>query len=1265
MKKFLKWLGIVFGILLVVVIVFATWLLQAESGARFALARVKAALSDKLTVEQSRGALVSPLILEGVRYRDAQAGIDIRIKRIQVDYAVFGLLSKSLHVSALDASGVDVALTTVPAIAPQAPAPSLQSLLTPPLAIFLDRAHIAAINVTQDGKPAFIADTFDVAATWTSTALTIQKLTLRAPDGSIDLVGGVSSYSDYRGAAKGSFDWKAQDRRIAGTLDANNDGGTATIALQLAQPLIAAVNGTIESRNDALPWTATVHIPTFDPRPLTGSDVLHSLAIDLSGSGDRTHGNVTSNLELNSHHVALDPLRYELSGKTLIVDTVRIHSPEAQGILTAKGKAQLDANPISADVSLDWSDVELPADIVGQLLATHGTLHASGSAEKFGATGDFALGPPGKLANISIALDGTQQAIELHRLELKQAQGGLDVTGNVQLQPQIAWTLQSTAKHFDPGAFAKEWPGSIDLALSTNGKVEKNATAGTLKIDKISGTLRQRQLSGQADLSFAWPLAVDGTLDLKSGNSSIGIKGKTAEQTDIAATLSIASLGDWIPSSAGSLRGTIGLKGKWPKLDAQANLSGAKISSGDMHIDALAITADVRDISAPNGQVKLDAQKIDGGNYKFDRVVVDAHGDQSAHSFSVDAQGPQLGFALAANGALTHSDKDQTGWQGSLTALTLSPKDGAAWKLTKPSAVSYAKDGMRLGELCLGAVASSLCATASQNADQSLQAKFSIAHLPLASVAHFSSPDAPLRLDGEINGSGTIARGADGALSGDASITSASGSIAYPDSGAQPLVSYKDFAITAKLDPRQSAIDIRSAFDNGGRLDGHITIGANVSSGAPLSGNIAANVNNLGFIDLLSTQTASTKGKIDAKIALSGTTSHPNAAGDVALTGFATEIPSAGLKLHDGTIKLHSDNGTAFGVDGTIGSDEGKLAVAGTLGIGKDAPIDIKIDGDNFLAADIPGARVHVSPALTLTRKSGSLVLNGTVTVPRADVDLGKLPGGGISQASPDIVITDAQRAPSEGSVPIIADITVKFGAGQKLDLDLRQGQEVHLVGFGLNGYLGGQIAVQDYPGRATVGRGQILVDGTYKAYGQDLKIEQGRLLFAGTPVDNPGLDLRATRGFTDPDVTVGLQVRGTAQVPILTVFSEPAMEQSDALSYLVAGKPLNQLKSGEGDAVGSAARALGTAGGDLLAKSVGRKVGLDDVGVADSTAVGGAALTIGKYLSPRLYLSYGVGLFTPGEVVTLRYRLTRLFNIEIQNGTLSSRAGINYKIEK
>ena len=1264
MKKWLKRTGLAVAILIVVIGALAMWLLQAESGARFALERVKAMLSDKLSVERSRGTLTSPLTLEGVRYRDAESGIDVRIKSVKVEYALSGLFSRTLHVSSLEVSGVDVALTTVPGTTPQAPPPSLQTLLTPPLSILLDHASIATISIVQDGQPLFAADSLDLAATWTPTALQLQKLTLRAPDGNVDLSAAVTSYADLRGTAKGTFDWNVQpDRRAAGSLDLDNDGKNAHIVLQLTQPTTLSLDGIVASRDNALPWTATLHVPRFDPRRLVANDTLQSVALDVSGSGDRTHGKVAATLGLNAHTVALDPLQYTFDGKKLVIDTVRIRSPEAQGVLTAKGFAQLDADPITGDASIAWSDVELPADLVGQPLATHGSLHAGGSAAAFTAAGDFALGPPGKLADISIALDGTQKTIELHRLALKQPKGDLDVTGHLQLPPQVQWQLQASAHRFDPGAFAKEWPGAIDFALSTNGKMENPGASGDLTIEKLSGTLRQRPVSGSANLTFASPLAVNGTLDLKSGNSSIAIKGKAADLTDISAELAIANLGDWIPTTAGTLRGTVAAKGKWPDLDASANLAGSKIGYGEVRVENLVVTADVKDIRSPSGTVNISAQNLVDGNYAFDAIKLNAHGDASNHSLTLDARGPQFAGSLGLSGALTHPGKDQTGWQGSLTALSLTPKDGAAWMLTRPSSIAYSPASAQIGELCLASENAHICASGAQAADQSLQAKFSIAHLPLKTIATFADPDAPLRLDGEINGDGNLARSSAGALSGNANIASAAGSIAYPDSQQQPLVSYRDFTITAKLDTQQSAIDVHGAFDQDGRLDGHIAIGG--GDNRSLAGTITASMNNLGFIDLLSTQTASTRGAVNAKIALSGTTSKPNASGDVALSGFATEIPAAGLKLRDGRITLHSDDGSAFKVDGSIASDEGRLAVTGSLGVDKNAPIDLKIDGDNFLVADIPGARVHISPALTITRKDADIVVNGQVTVPRANVDLGKLPGGGVSQASPDIVITDAERAPNATSSPIIADITVKLGAGEKLDMDLRQGQEVHLVGFGLDGYLSGQIAVQDYPGRAAVGRGQIIVNGTYKAYGQDLTIDAGRLLFAGTPLDNPGLDLRATRGFTDPDVTVGLQVRGTAQVPVLSVFSDPAMEQSDALSYLVAGKPLNQLKSGEGDAVGSAARALGTAGGDLLAKSVGRKMGLDDVGVADSTAVGGAALTIGKYLSPRLYLSYGVGLFTPGEVVTLRYRLTRLFNIEIQNGTLSSRAGINYKIEK
>jgi translocation and assembly module TamB len=126
-------------------------------------------------------------------------------------------------------------------------------------------------------------------------------------------------------------------------------------------------------------------------------------------------------------------------------------------------------------------------------------------------------------------------------------------------------------------------------------------------------------------------------------------------------------------------------------------------------------------------------------------------------------------------------------------------------------------------------------------------------------------------------------------------------------------------------------------------------------------------------------------------------------------------------------------------------------------------------------------------------------------------------------------------------------------------------------------------------------------------------------------------------------------------------------MSQANALSYLVAGKPLDEIGSGEGegDALQSAARSLGTAGGGLLAKSIGRRLGVDELAIKDEEMIGGSALTVGQYLSPKLYVSYGVGLFEPGEVITLRYKLKKDFSIQAQTGPEDMRAGVEYRIER
>ena len=1266
MKKWLKRIGIAVAVLVFLGIAFSLWLQYTTSGARFALARVQGAMDGKLAIADVGGSLSGPLLLTGVRYRDPKTGVDAKVGTVRVQFALSKLLGSVLQFENVDIDNVDIALTTIPPPAAPPPPTPLQQLLTPPLAIFLDRLHLGRTQIALDATPLFALDSLDLSASWTNAGLAVHQFALRTPDGRVDLNGALTSYADYRGQAKADVEWKVAPYRVAGSLDFANDGRQSTFTLALTQPTRATLTGTLVPAAATLPWTLVLDVPAFDPAPITQSPTLNNLAVTLRGSGDRNGGTLTGSVDANSHRVLLDPFEFALAAQTLTIEQLRLRSPEAPGTLNASGKVQLGAKPVGGDLVLNWEGVELPADLVGQMLDTQGSINASGNARQFAAKGDVTIGPRGKPAHLALDLAGSPERIDLHQLELKQPKGGLSASGEIVLKPRISWKLEAKASQLDPSAFAAQWPGSLSFALSTNGNVETDGPRGTLRLDNLSGNLRQRALSGKGEIAFAPPLSVDGTLNLASGNSHVELRGKGGTQTDANVNIAIVSLGDWLPQAGGSLHGDVALKGTWPKLAVGAQLHGAKLAYADSHVEALDLNLQANDVGvSPGGSLGLKATRVATAGYVFDTLSLDAEGDQGKHSVKLDAHGAPLTLGLTLDGALTNKPNQPPAWRGSITALNVALKDRPPWQLAAPAAATYTTGEFTLGELCLHADAPSICVSATSRADGSLQSKYTLQHLPLDLITRLAAPDAPLHVVGEIDGSGELARAADGALNGHANLASANGSIAYPDDAAQPLVAYQAFAVDAVLAPQHSTVTLKSDLNDGGKLEGHVTLGANGPNGMPLSGEISAHIANLRFVDLLTTSLSATQGKVEGRFTLAGTTSTPSVSGQLALNEFATEVPAAGIKLRDGAISVHSRDGQTFDVDGSITSGDGKLKLSGNLGLGTNAPLSLKIDGDNFLAADIPGAQVRISPALTLQRDEKRFTLNGDVTVPRADIDMSKLPGGGAAKASSDVVITDEHAPPAPTSLPLDAVVTVKFGAGEKLAMDLRQGREVHLVGFGLNGYLGGQITVQDHPGKATLGRGQIEVNGTYKAYGQDLTIEQGRLLFASTPVENPGLDIRATRAFPDQNVTVGLQVRGTAAAPELSVFSTPAMEQSDALSYLVAGKPLSQLQGGEGNAVGSAARALGTAGGDLLAKSIGAKMGVDDVGVADSSAVGGAALTVGKYLSPRLYLSYGVGLFAPGEVVTVRYRLTRHFDAEVQNGTLSSRAGVNYKIEK
>lgn len=1247
-RRWLKRIGIALAVLVVLLTAGLWWLLGTTSGLHFALNRATAASDGAIAVQSAQGDLAGPLQLSGIDYRDKQSGMRAHVDQVKADIALWSLLAGRVHFVELTASGVKVAMRT-PAQPPPESSTSLS--LKPPVNLVIDHAHVENIHVSQDGKPVFVANTLDLIGSWTSRGLVVKQLRLRAPHGQADLAGQLALAKGHPGKGHGSFRWTLDDTTWAGQLDAHGNGQTAQLELTLTSPMTATLRLNLQ-QGGSWPWTASLTAPPFNAEPLLGDSSIKTLALALHGKGDRHGGTLDGRIGLNQVSLHLEPLkiRYDADRQQVLIDQLVMTSPQIKGRLEGHGTLDLAAEPVTANMALDWRDVLVPESVAGQKLASAGDITLKGSAESYQVKGRMTLGPPGQMAHLALDLSGTPKLVTLEHLTVKQPKGNLDTHGTVTLKPSMAWDLVLKGEHFNPGLILAGWNGALDIDLATQGTLTPDGPDASFTLDKLDGKLRQRSLAGQGKLHLTPERVVNGKLSLTSGHSRIVLDAAGKHSNHIDLHLAIVSLNDWLPDASGALHGNVAIRGLWPKLAVNGHVYGQKLAVGEYHVDKLDLKADLPDLSHPGGTLDLTANDLMLGSFAFASVTLQGSGNAAHHSLHLDATGKPLSLKLALTGSMRGK-----AWNGTLSTLDLDLHGLPPWRLQEPAQLAWNQGKASLSQTCLTAGTPVLCLSAQQDRDGALDATYRLHAIPLALVTTAIGDGLPLRSEGVINGEGNIHRNANGDLSGQASLSSPKGRINYVDRPDLPLLAYDNLGIKANLAPDRQHVTLTATFSHGGHLDGNIDITGKQKA---LSGQVDMRLDSLAPIELFTSAVANIKGHLDGHFRFGGTLDQPDLDGRAALKDFSAELPALGLKLHDGQVDVATTGTRQLRLDGHIGSGDGTLKLGGTLGLGSGTATRLNIQGDKVLAADIPAARVVVSPDLAIAKNAEGLDITGKVSIDKADIKLENLPGAGAVQASPDVVVVDdKKKAEQQAALPVSANLTVDLG------------HRTHIVGYGLNGQVSGQLLVHQEPGKATTGRGQIVINGTYKAYGQDLIIKQGRLLFASTPIDNPGLDIRAIREL-HPNATisdnevVGLQISGTAKRPVMTVFSNPPMEQSDALSYLITGKPLSQVKGGEGNLVNAAAQALGSATGDLLAKGIGAKLGID-ASVSNSAALGTAAFTVGKYLSPRLYLSYGVGLFDPGQVITLRYILSRRWYFEAEQATDFSRASFNYRIER
>ncbi|MGB5541620.1 MAG: translocation/assembly module TamB domain-containing protein, partial [Gammaproteobacteria bacterium] len=422
-----------------------------------------------------------------------------------------------------------------------------------------------------------------------------------------------------------------------------------------------------------------------------------------------------------------------------------------------------------------------------------------------------------------------------------------------------------------------------------------------------------------------------------------------------------------------------------------------------------------------------------------------------------------------------------------------------------------------------------------------------------------------------------------------------------------------------------------------------------------LLGELSLDWPDIGLLSRWTPEVRDLRGRIDGRMQIEGTPAAPRLEGRLALSEGAATLVTPGLELADVGIELAGQPAGDIRITASARSGGGSLQIDGFANpVERTATLALR--GEKFQVMNTPEASVTTTPDLQLAVDSEQASITGRIDIPSAQLRPRSPPPSAVSVSPDQVIVEEGGQDATQERYPVTARVRIVLG--DAVDID----------GLGLSGKLHGDVQVIQLPVQPATASGELSIsDGHYEAYGQNLAIRTGRLLFSGGAVTEPGLDVEAVRKPA-PDVLVGVRARGQLRAPKFTVFSEPAMPQSQQLSWLVLGRPLDGGTSdSQRSAMQTAALMLGLSGGESIGKSLGEELGFDEVTLGSNPGEGvtQASLLVGKYLTPELFVSYGIGLFEPVSTLSLRYALSRRWKLVGTASALESSADLIYEIER
>ncbi|SEQ33082.1 translocation and assembly module TamB [Solimonas aquatica] len=940
--------------------------------------------------------------------------------------------------------------------------------------------------------------------------------------------------------------------------------------------------------------------------------------------------------------------RVALAGKArLLTDGIDFPPTQLHGFLEGTLQGHFGYNQPS-DLTLRWQQLRWPPQELTQkgeqeISSGGGEAHWRGLLDDYRYELSGALQLPRLPLQLKAQGRGTLSDLQIETL---QARG---LGGELQARAALSWNAalridgEGSFSGLDPKSLLPELPGRLNGRFKAQTRLVGAAPQVQFEAQLENSQLRDRALNLQARGQYAGETLRFESLHLDSGSVQLDGSGQILPSLDARATLSAADLGDAWPGLSGSLQLQAQAQGALKRPHLIASAQAQKLHYQRYALASAQLTADVDLDRQLDVQLKL--AQLDAG-LRVQQAQLSIQGPLAAHQIALDLAGDAGSLLLRAHGDF---DPQRLSWQGELSQAQLKPQNLPGWTLARATALTLSAQDSHFSDLCWKAGEAQACFGLQQNGAQR-RFQFALREFALAYLQPLLPGGAQIEV--LLHGDGEVLLNAQGLQDLRLQLATDAGRWQL---GGLPPMALKPAHLNISDDANGSHLDLLLPFAEGGlSAQARLAPGTDFMQRA-LDGQLHVELPDLSWLHLVNVEIAQASGTLKGDVRLGGTLAQPQPSGELSLSEGTLRLVTPGIEVHDIRAQLLANGAEPLKLSAQASSGPGQLQLSGQINPWDDPlALDLKLSGDNFQAVNTREARVQVSPDLRITLAQQQLDVSGLLLIPKADITPKSLGDGSVSASGDQVLVGDDPGAQKRRELRLSADIT------------LRLGEDVQFNGFGLKTQLKGAVQAIERPGVATRARGEINLDGGhYKAYGQDLSIETGRLIFNG-PVTEPALDLRATRKPTD-DITVGLLVRGDLRKPQFQLFSTPSMPQDQQLGWLILGRSLNETTSAaDKAAVGGAATSLGLAGGAWLAQQLGSKVGIDEVrvGAKPGQTQDQAMFTVGKYLSPKLFIAYGVGLFQPGHIFRMQYSIGHGFKLQSETG-VESGGDMLYTIER